>query len=381
MTEPADSEAARQLRESAAFRGMPEQMQAWILASPNASADFAGFFAKGGELVPQPNVKLPYYSPQDPPRIFVDAGSWDRLGAPGTEYAQRHVFGTLAHEIGHDRFNTGTVPFTGRTAEEYVQYRAGLEAQAIFNAFPIFKDLERHPDFKQDFPFNSIGYLSGLELGQTYKQWRNGELDDKAVVDRIAAQVPDRPYTLGGPLQDQNADGRLTHRDLYLRDYAQYIAPKLEPQASVRGPRSPADPDHPDHELLDKLRDRVRGLDQQAGKGWDENSERMAASALVMAKRMGFTAEDDPQLTFNKATEKYGAGELFFVARMGPTASPDPAANLAHMPTAEALSKPVQERYQEVEAINRTQAETLQLAQQQAIGPDDPSRSGPVMRM
>jgi hypothetical protein len=144
--------------------------------------------------------------------------------------------------------------------------------------------------------------------------------------------------------------------------------------------RRPDDPDHPDHALLEKLQDRVRGLDQQAGKGWDDASERMAASALVMAKRMGCTAQDDPQLVFNRPTERYAAGEILQMFRDGPGASPDPAANRAHMPTVEALSKPTQERYQEVEAINQTQAEALRMAQQQTIGPDDPTRGGPTMR-
>lgn len=147
--------------------------------------------------------------------------------------------------------------------------------------------------------------------------------------------------------------------------------------------RSPVEPSHPDHELLEILRGRVRGMDQQVGKGWDEKSERLSASALVMAKGMGFTAEDDPQLTFNRPSNKYAAGEILHLSRQGPNVSNDPAANRAYMTTAEALSKPVEERYRQVDDINLTQerAQAMQLAQQQTIGPDDPSRGGPVMRM
>src|SRR5690606_28914702 len=61
------------------------------------------------------------------------------------------------------------------------------------------------------------------------------------------------------------------------------------PASRTAPPRRPDEPDHPDHALLDRLRVRVRELDQQAGKGWDESSERLAASALVMARKMGFT--------------------------------------------------------------------------------------------
>ena len=66
------------------------------------------------------------------------------------------------------------VPFTGKTEEAYVEYRAGLEGRAIFNAFEIFKDLEQHhPDFKEGWlPYNSIGYLQGIELAGLYKKWK-----------------------------------------------------------------------------------------------------------------------------------------------------------------------------------------------------------------
>lgn len=136
----------------------------------------------------------------------------------------------------------------------------------------------------------------------------------------------------------------------------------------------------PDHQLLEKLQDGVRGLDRAANKGWDENSERLSASALVMARKMGFTAQDDLQLAFNTPTGKLAGGELLFVARTGPTASPDPAANLIHMPTSEALSKPAQARYQEVEAIALAQAEQMRMTQQEFMrGTDDPSRAGPKL--
>ena len=152
---------------------------------------------------------------------------------------------------------------------------------------------------------------------------------------------------------------------------------------SAPGRRQPDDIDHPDRDLLEKLRDGVRRLDRDAGKGWDDASERLVASALVMAKEKGFTAQDELQLAFNKPSQRYAAGELLHLSRQGPGESPDPAANRSHMTTAEALSKPVAERYLEAETINITQERTqaLQPAQQQSINPDDPAHVGPVMRM
>ncbi|MBN7136094.1 hypothetical protein A7A76_01850 [Lysobacter enzymogenes] len=74
-----------------------------------------------------------------------------------------------------------------------MRYRAGLEAQAIFNAFPIFKELEHQPEFKGGKPFGSIGYLNEVELGSLYGDWKAGRLGEAEVVERMAAQVADAP--------------------------------------------------------------------------------------------------------------------------------------------------------------------------------------------
>lgn len=185
--------------------------------------------------------------------IEVDQEKWGNPFKYGPSASgEAHMFSMLAHEVGHNQYNTKDVLFKGGSAEDYVQYRAGLEGHAIFNAFSIFKDLEGDPAFKNNASFNSTGYLNGIELGQMYNQWRSGELNDAAAVERITAKVADTPYWLSTPLTDKNNDGKLTHRDAYLRDYEQVIKqhPKLAkppelPQESMpnkaprlRGPAS-----------------------------------------------------------------------------------------------------------------------------------------------
>lgn len=374
------------LREQAQFQKIPERMQAWILASPNAVQDFETFFTKGGIVDPQPGARLPLYSAQNKPLIIVDEAQWNSLKLSAvSEYAQFKMFGTLAHEIGHDRYNTGTVPFTGRTADQYVQYRAELEAQAIFNAFPIFKDLEQHPDFKKEFPFDSIGYLQGAELGQMYKQWRNGELDGKAVVDRIAVQVPDRPYTLG-PMQDQNGDGKLTHRDLYLRDYAQYVAPKLEPQTFDKAPSSPADPTHPDHAMLEQIRAGVDKVDRDVGKNYDDMSERVSRCLLAACKDNREMYPDARGLSLaanalNRVDHVVlgTTGNIFAVeGRLD-----DPAHKRALVSVETAIRTPVELSDEKLLAANHTIAQERAMTQQQELarGLNDPSQTGPKLTM
>jgi hypothetical protein len=136
-----------------------------------------------------------------------------------------------------------------------------------------------------------------------------------------------------------------------------------------------------DQSLLEKLQGEVRRLDQAAGKPWDDASERLSASALLMAKQAGFSANDELRLAFNQPTQRHAGGAILHLFRDGLSASPDPAANRASMTTAKALSTPAQERYQEVDALAQTQAQAQQHAQQQVLSPDDPTRSGPVMRM
>lgn len=374
------------LREQTQFREIPERMQSWILASSNAAQDFETFFAKGGIVDPQSGARLPAYLAQNKPRIIVDEAQWNSLKLSAVSgYAQFKMFGTLAHEIGHDRYNTGTVPFTGRTADEYVQYRAELEAQAIFNAFPIFKDLEQHPDFKKEFPFDSIGYLQGAELGQMYKQWRKGELDDKAVVDRIAVQVPDRPYTLG-PMQDQNRDGKLTHRDLYLRDYAQYVATKLEPQTFLNTPSSPADPAHPDHAMLEQIRAGVGKVDRDVGKNYDDLSERVSRCLLAACKDNREMYPDARGLSLaanalNRVDHVVlgTTGNIFAVeGRLD-----DPAHKRALVSVEAAIRTPVEQSDEKLLAANQTIAQERAMMQQQDLTRclNDPSQSRPRLAM
>lgn len=361
------------LQESDQFQALPAKMRDWILESPNATRDFAEFFRRGGRIESKTDTRLPYYKDEQPPKIYVDEGQWSALtqkqGAP--EWPQRHLFGTLSHEIGHDRFNTGSVPFTGKTADEYVQYRAGLEAEAIFNAFPIFKDLEKHPDFKEQFPFNDIGYLSGLELGQFYKEWSAGQLTDKQVVERISARVPDVSYTLGADVQDQNADGKITHRDNYLQDFKQYVEPKLKPHSSLDGPASPADSNHPDNAMLVTIRDGVQKIDTTIGKPYDGASERMSRCTLVACKETGLQHVDHVVMGKNNENLFAVQGSLS-----------DPAHLRAHVSVEQAARTPVEQSDERLLAVNQSIAQQQELTRQQDLtrGPDDPTRGGPVMR-
>lgn len=136
------------------------------------------------------------------------------------------------------------------------------------------------------------------------------------------------------------------------------------PALTASPTRSPTDLDTHDRALLEKIRDSVRGIDQQIGKPWDEQSERISASLLTRAAQMKFSAHDDVRVTFNQATASLAPGEVVHVYRVG-HASPDPAAHHAHMTTADALSMPADERYRQVESIRQSQNAEAQRQQQE----------------
>ncbi|MGJ7903305.1 XVIPCD domain-containing protein [Lysobacter sp. 1R34A] len=142
------------------------------------------------------------------------------------------------------------------------------------------------------------------------------------------------------------------------------------------------DPSHPDHPLLEKIRGSVRDLEQSIGKPWDEQSERISASALSLAVANKFAPGDDVRVALNRPTAQNAAGEVLFVYRDGRGASPDPAANYAHMPVAQALSLPAPERYEQAQVMRQTQAAEQRLTQeasQQTQGMGGQSQGGPRM--
>lgn len=155
------------------------------------------------------------------------------------------------------------------------------------------------------------------------------------------------------------------------------------PPAQRPAPPNANDPGHPDHPLLEKIRGSVRDLEQGIGKPWDEQSERISASALSLAVANRFGPGDDVKVALNRPTAQNAAGEALFVYRDGRGASPDPAANYAHMPVSQALSLPAPERYEQAQAMREAQAaeqRSTQETAQQTQGMDGQAQGGSRMQ-
>lgn len=119
----------------------------------------------------------------------------------------------------------------------------------------------------------------------------------------------------------------------------------------------------PDQALDQHLRRELAQLEARLGKPWDADSERMSASLSLLAARNGFTADDAPSICFSNASAQQPAGALVFLSREGEGSHCDPYLNRAHMSTAQALSAPAEQSYEQLQA--HREQEQRQASQQQ----------------
>lgn len=120
-------------------------------------------------------------------------------------------------------------------------------------------------------------------------------------------------------------------------------------------PPLPTQPEHPDHALYQQVREGVATLDAKHGRTFDEASERMTASLLVLAKDNDLDRVD--HVLLSNATADKPAGHTLFVVQGEPS---DPAHQRAAMPTELAAQTSVEESMQQFDAVSRE-------AQQRAI--------------
>lgn len=133
-------------------------------------------------------------------------------------------------------------------------------------------------------------------------------------------------------------------------------APSPEPAAPVPDQASapnlalqdPSQPGHPDHALYQQIRGGVVALDAKHGRSFDEVSERMTASLLVLAKDNDLERVD--HVLVSNATREHPAGHTLFVVQGEPS---NPAHQRAAMPTEMAAQTPVEDSLQQFDAVSR----------------------------
>lgn len=134
------------------------------------------------------------------------------------------------------------------------------------------------------------------------------------------------------------------------------IAPSPEPAAPAPDEASapnqalqdPTQPGHPDHALYQQIREGVEALDAKHGRSFDEVSERMTASLLVLAKDNDLERVD--HVLVSNATHEHSAGHTLFVVQGEPS---NPAHQRAAIPTEMAAQTPVEESLQQFDSVSR----------------------------
>ncbi|MEN5097877.1 XVIPCD domain-containing protein [Stenotrophomonas sp. TWI1409] len=133
-------------------------------------------------------------------------------------------------------------------------------------------------------------------------------------------------------------------------------APGPEPAApapdEASGPnralQDPTQPGHPDHALYQQIREGVEALDAKHGRSFDEVSERMTASLLVLAKDNDLERVD--HVLVSNATSEHPVGHTLFVVQGEPS---NPAHQRAAMPTELAAQTSVEESLQQFDSVSR----------------------------
>lgn len=148
--------------------------------------------------------------------------------------------------------------------------------------------------------------------------------------------------------------------DVQLRNTAQQSEPSIRSPNRASPVSESAQLSEADRTLLDQIRGKVGELDKANGRAFDDISERISASLLVTAKDAGMTRADHVLLS-NK-TAAFPAAHTVFVVQGDPA---NPASVRAHLPTAEAAQRPVQESLGQVEIIGQRQAQEQLLERQQ----------------
>lgn len=131
----------------------------------------------------------------------------------------------------------------------------------------------------------------------------------------------------------------------------------------------PATLDRSDENLHTQIKEKVAELDAANGRTFDETSERLSASLLVVARQGGLQRVD--HVVLSKPTIELPAAHNIFLVQGDPA---DPASLRASMPTALAAQQTLQQSVEALEALNRVRADTLiqdqSRDQQQAIDQD-----------
>lgn len=272
---------------------------------------------------------------------------------------------SLSHEVGHHLF---TEPSNRASKQAYVDSELRGEAAATLSNVQVQREIVAGggPD---------IG-VSGTgsrpqQYGTIAAELQAGRINRSQALGQMA-----EVFKTEAPSVGPHATYELYYGDFYDREIAptqrrrrpdpEFDAERTAVAASVgsatdnslslhRATFSVAELGDADRSLYRQIRAGVERLDAESGKQWDESSQRMSASLLVLAKEQGLSRVD--HVVLNNPTESLARGESVFIVE---GAMDDPAQRRGTMNTMDALRAP------EAESLHRAEALTANLEQQPA---------------
>lgn len=197
--------------------------------------------------------------------------------------------------------------------------------------------------------------------------------DAKEMAEQQVAQVPDSQdaflasqlpvyeahpeETLPAPEQANSAEARMD--------------PVPEPEhleADDPSPSrlQPSDPAHPANALYCQVREQVEKLDQSLGRTYDDTSERLTGSLMVLAKENGLQRVDHVVLSDQVGDQRPGFNVFVVQGELG-----NPAHRRAVMPTEQAVTTPHEQSLERLDVLleqNAQQEKQALLARQQDEG-------------
>lgn len=131
--------------------------------------------------------------------------------------------------------------------------------------------------------------------------------------------------------------------------------------ADEQEPWTPLNPEHPDHALYQQIREGVAKLDEAHGRSYDQTSERLTGSLMVLAKSNGLDSVD--HVVLSQPTADQPGGQNVFVVQ---GELDNPGHQRAGMPTAQAVKTPFEESLEQFDvAAFEQEQRAAQLATQQ----------------
>ncbi|MCO7472134.1 hypothetical protein NJG16_18870 [Stenotrophomonas maltophilia] len=284
---------------------------------------------------------------------------------------------SLSHEVGHHLF---TEPSDPTNKQSYVNSKLRGEAAATLSNVQVQREIVAAggPD---------IG-VSGTgnrpqQYGAIAVELQAGRINRSQAIEQIA-----EVFKTEAPSVGPHANYELYYGAYYDQHIAppQRRQPRPEPEPDAertavaervgtsvddspslhRVPSSTAELGDADRALYMQIRAGVERLDAEHGKPWDESSQRMTASLLVLAKEQGLSRVD--HVVLNNPTESLARGERVFIVE---GAMDDPAHRRGHMNTMDALRAPEAESLQRADALSQSQAASLEQQPAQLVHTQD----------